>query len=105
MYGSYHPILVANKLNKPKEEEYDVAGPICESGDLLATARSLPPVEEGDLLAILNAGAYGFSMSSQYNARPKAAEVMVREGKSRIMREREQLDDLVRGQQQAVEWQ
>ena len=104
MYGSHHPILVANKLVATEEEKYDVAGPICESGDLLAKDRRLPKVEEGDLLAVLNAGAYGFSMSSQYNARPRAAEVLVREGKFKLVREREQLDDLMRGQQQAAEW-
>jgi diaminopimelate decarboxylase len=64
MYGSYHHILVANKLVATEEETYDVAGPICESGDLLAKDRQLPRIEEGDLLAVLNAGAYGFSMSS-----------------------------------------
>jgi diaminopimelate decarboxylase len=105
MYGSYHPILVANKLVATQEEKYDVAGPICESGDLLAKDRDLPKVEEGDLLAVLNAGAYGFSMSSQYNARPRAAEVLVKEGKFKLVREREQLDDLMRGQQQSAEWQ
>ena len=104
MYGSYHPILVANKLVSAEEEKYDVAGPICESGDLLAKDRQLPRVEEGDLLAVLNAGAYGFSMSSQYNARPRAAEVLVKEGKYKLVREREQLDDLMRGQKPA-EWQ
>jgi diaminopimelate decarboxylase len=105
MYGSYHPILVANKLVATGEEKYDVAGPLCESGDLLAKDRWLPKVEEGDLLAVLNAGAYGFTMSSQYNSRPRAAEVLVREGKYKLVREREQLDDLMRGQQQAAEWQ
>ena len=105
MYGSYHPILVANKLVATEEEKYDVAGPICESGDLLAKDRRLPKMEEGDLLAVLNAGAYGFSMSSQYNARPRAAEVLVKNGKYKLVREREQLDDLISGQQQAAEWQ
>ncbi len=105
MYGSYHPVIVANKLDATEEEEYTVAGPICESGDLLATERRLPQVKEGDLIAILNAGAYGFSMSSQYNARPRAAEVMVKEGKFKLVREREQLEDFMRGQQQEAEWQ
>ena len=104
MYSSYHPILVANKLGATEEEKYDVAGPICESVDLLAKDRRLPKVEEGDLLAVMNAGAYGFSMSSQYNARPRAAEVLVKESKYKLVREREQLDDLMRGQQSA-EWQ
>jgi diaminopimelate decarboxylase len=105
MYGSYHHIIVANKIVATEEEKYDVAGPICESGDLLAKERLLPKIEEGDILAILNAGAYGFSMSSQYNARPRAAEVMVKNGKYKLIREREQLDDLMAGQQQAAEWQ
>lgn len=105
MYGSYHPILVANKLVATEVDKYDIAGPICESGDLLAKDRRLPQVEEGDLLAVLNAGAYGYSMSSQYNARPRAAEVLVKEGKHRLVREREHLDDLMRGQYQTMEWQ
>jgi len=98
MYGSYHPILVANKLEAAEKETYDVAGPICESGDLLAKDRTMPKVEEGDLLAVLNAGAYGFSMSSQYNSRPRAAEVMIRQGKDVLVRNREQLSDLMASQ-------
>jgi diaminopimelate decarboxylase len=98
MYGSYHPILVANKLQATEKEIYDVAGPICESGDLLAKDRTMPKVEEGDLLAILNAGAYGFSMSSQYNSRPRAAEAMIRQGKDVIVRNREQFSDLIASQ-------
>ncbi len=101
MYGSYHHVLVANKLDVPEEETYDVAGPVCESGDLLARDRRLPKVEEGDLLAVLNAGAYGYAMSSQYNSRPRAAEVMVKDGKCAVVRERETLDDLMRGQRVA----
>jgi len=103
MYGSYHPILVANKLGLPEEETYDIAGPICEAGDLLARERKLPKVHEGDLLAILNAGAYGYSMSSQYNSRPRAAEVLVKDGKYALIREREDFDSLLRGQMVA-EW-
>jgi diaminopimelate decarboxylase len=94
MYGSYHPILVANKLGQKEKETYDVVGPICESGDALAKDRMLPEIAEGDLLAVLNAGAYGFSMSSQYNSRPRAAEVMIRNGKPVLVRKREQLGDL-----------
>jgi diaminopimelate decarboxylase len=101
MYGSYHHILVAKRLNAKEQETYDVVGPICESGDALAKDRKLPKVEEGDLLAVLNAGAYGFSMSSQYNARPRAAEVLIKNGKTALIREREQLDDLVSGQRMA----
>ena len=101
MYGSYHHVLVANKLGSPEKETYDVVGPICESGDALARDRRLPKIEEGDLLAVLNAGAYGFAMSSQYNARPRAAEVLVKNGKCTLVREREQLDDLMSGQRLA----
>jgi diaminopimelate decarboxylase len=98
MYGSYHPIIVANKVAHADKETYDVVGPICESGDALAKDRALPEVEEGDLLAVLNAGAYGFSMSSQYNSRPRAAEVMIRQGKDSLVRKREELSDLMTSQ-------
>ncbi|MFQ6095496.1 MAG: diaminopimelate decarboxylase [Candidatus Bathyarchaeia archaeon] len=98
MYGSYHPIILANRLDASEEEVYDVAGPICESGDLLARNRKLPKVREGDLLAVLNAGAYGYSMSSRYNSRPKCAEVLLKDGSSCIVRERETLEDLLNGQ-------
>ena len=98
MYGSYHPILVANKVAQAEKETYDVVGPICESGDVLAKDRALPKVEEGDLLAVLNAGAYGFSMSSPYNSRPRAAEVMIRQGKDVLVRKREELSDLMSSQ-------
>jgi diaminopimelate decarboxylase len=98
MYGSYHPVVVASKLDEPEEEVCDVAGPICESGDLLARDRRLPKVREGDLLAILNAGAYGFSMSSQYNSRPRCAEVLVKEGEYTLIREKEPFETLLKGQ-------
>jgi diaminopimelate decarboxylase len=103
MYGSYHPVVVANKLNSPEEEVVDVVGPICESGDVLARDRLLPKIAEGDLLAVLNAGAYGFAMSSQYNARPRAAEVLVKNGKYALVRERETFEDLLACQREA-EW-
>jgi len=103
MYGSYHPIVVANKLDSAEEETVDVVGPICESGDALARDRLLPKIEEGDLLAVLNAGAYGFAMSSQYNARPRAAEVLVKNGKCALVRKRETFEDLLTGQRVA-EW-
>ena len=97
MYGSYHQILAASAMNAP-EEIVDVYGPLCESGDLFARGRSIPRVSEGSLLAIMNAGAYGFSMASSYNSRPLPAEVMVKDGEARLIRERETLADLVRGQ-------
>jgi len=98
MYGSYHPVAVANKLNESDAETYDIAGPLCESGDLLARDRQLPQISEGDLLAILNVGAYGFSMSSQYNSRPRCAEVLVKNGKYAPIRERETFKALLSGQ-------
>ncbi len=72
----------------------DVVGPVCESGDFLARERRLPPLERGDLLAVKKAGAYGFAMSSQYNSRPRAAEVLVDGGRARLVRRRETLKDL-----------
>ena len=74
----------------------DVVGPVCETGDFLARDRALPPVETGDLLAVLDAGAYGFCMSSNYNLRPRAAEALVEDGKVRLVRRRETFEDLVR---------
>jgi diaminopimelate decarboxylase len=95
MYDSYHHILVANKLNEKNTAVFDVVGPLCESGDVLAKDRELPLIVEGDVLAILNTGAYGFSMSSQYNSRPRAAEVMIQQGKPVLVRVREQIQDLL----------
>ena len=97
MYGSYHHIHSASGLDETAQA-YTVYGPLCESGDIFARDRMIPKVAEGDLLAIMNAGAYGFSMSSHYNSRPKAAEVLAKDGKSRLIRERETLQDLLRGQ-------
>jgi len=91
-------MLVANKLNHPLTEEYDVVGPLCESGDIFARGRLLPNLSEGDLLAVLNAGAYGFSMASQYNSRPRPAEVLVKDGHYELIREQETLKDLLNGQ-------
>jgi len=101
MYGSYHHILTADKLNRVDEEVYDVAGPLCESGDLLARDRKMSKIEEGRLLVILNAGAYGYSMSSQYNSRPKPSEILVKDGKYALIRERETIEDLSTNQRTA----
>jgi diaminopimelate decarboxylase len=95
MYNSYHYILVADKPEAKPTQDIDVAGNICESGDLFARSRSLPDVVEGDVLAILNAGAYAFSMASQYNSRPRPAEVLVKDGEVEIIRERETFADLL----------
>jgi len=74
----------------------DVVGPVCETGDFLARDRSLPEVGPGELLAVRDAGAYGFSMSSNYNLRPRAAELLIEEGRARLVRRRETFEDLVR---------
>ena len=76
----------------------DVVGPVCESGDFLAKDRPIPPVERGDLFAVRSSGAYGFSMSSNYNGRVRAAEVLVKGDRFELVRERETYEDLVRGE-------
>ncbi|MBC7260442.1 MAG: diaminopimelate decarboxylase, partial [Chloroflexi bacterium] len=91
MYGAYHPIVNASRV-RGEEEVVTVAGNLCESGDVFAKDRKLTVCEEGDVLAILNAGAYGFAMSSNYNARPRPAEILVGEGRARVIRERERIE-------------
>jgi len=76
-------------------EVVDVVGPVCESGDFFARDRSLPEVREGELLAILDAGAYGMSLASNYNSRPRAAEVLVERKTARLIRKRERISDLL----------
>jgi diaminopimelate decarboxylase len=95
MYDSYHYAVVANKAASTPEDTYTIVGPICETGDILAKDRQMPKVEKGDLIAILDAGAYGFSMSSQYNGRPRCSEVLVKDGASDIIRTREDVEDLL----------
>lgn len=98
MYGSYHHIVVANKPNAENTQNIDIAGNVCESGDLFARDRPMPEIEEGNILAIFNAGAYAFSMSSQYNSRPKTMEVLVNNGESEVVRERETFADVLANQ-------
>jgi diaminopimelate decarboxylase len=76
----------------------DVVGPICESGDFLAKDRAMLVPNPGELLAVMSAGAYGFTMSSNYNSRPRAAEVLVDGSAFKVIRQRETYDDLVRGE-------
>ncbi|HZD43690.1 MAG TPA: diaminopimelate decarboxylase, partial [Methanomicrobiales archaeon] len=95
MYDAYHEVMVANKADRPAEETYTIAGPICESGDILAADRSLPHLEAGDYIALLDAGAYGFAMSSQYNARPRCAEVLLTGKEAALMRREETIDDIL----------
>ncbi len=96
-YNSYHEILPVHKKPRAKQT-VDVVGPICETGDFLATSRSLPRMEPGELLAVMSAGAYGFTMASHYNTRPKACEVLVKGKHFYVIRERETLADLLRGE-------
>lgn len=97
LYDAYHPILPADQ-GRNSLETVDVVGPVCESGDFLAKGRKLPRSRPGDLLSVGKAGAYGFSMSSQYNSRPRAAEALVEGRGSRLIRRRETLKDIVRGE-------
>ena len=98
LYGSHHEILPVIKSPRRASIKADVVGPICESGDFLARGRELRGVKEGELLAVMSAGAYGMSMSSNYNSRPRAAEVLVDGKKHRLIRRRETYRDLVRGE-------
>lgn len=98
MYDSYQHVVVANKADAPAKDIYSIAGPICETGDILAHDRELPHIEKGDIIAVLDTGAYGFSMSSQYNGRVRCAEVLVNDGKVDVIRKRESYDDLLANQ-------
>jgi diaminopimelate decarboxylase len=99
LYGAHHDIrLVDEQRQGAAPETVDVVGPICESGDFLAKDRTMPRVEEGDLLAVMGAGAYGFAMASNYNTRPRAAEVLVDGNRYTIVRRRETYEDLVAGE-------
>ncbi|MDP1559105.1 MAG: diaminopimelate decarboxylase [Nitrosomonas sp.] len=93
LYDAYHEILPVNK-NQGKDEFYQIVGPICETGDFLGHDRKLSLVK-GDLLAVMSAGAYGMSMSSNYNTRPRAAEVMVEGENIHLIRERETINQLI----------
>ena len=99
LYDSYHEVRPVSeaRLGGPTEK-VDVVGPICESGDFLAKDRELARTEEGDLLAVMSAGAYGFAMASNYNTRPRAAEVLVDGNRYTIVRRRETYEDLVAGE-------
>ena len=98
LYQAYQAIWPVDKTRQGTFVA-DVVGPVCESGDFLARDRCLSKVEPGDLLAVMSAGAYGFTMASNYNSRPRAAEILVDDDKSFIIRERESYMDLIRGEQ------
>ena len=97
LYGAYHRLV---PVGRPSEtlEVVDVVGPICESGDFLAQDRELPRLESSDLVAVRSAGAYGFAMASNYNSRPRPPEVLVDGESFHVIRDRETLEDLWRGE-------
>jgi len=97
LYGSHHQIVPVRREQR-EEEVVDVVGPVCETGDFLARERALPRMEQGELLAVMSAGAYGFTMSSNYNSRRRPPEVMVEGERFAVVREREEWPDLVRGE-------
>jgi diaminopimelate decarboxylase len=104
LYQSYHeivPVKERKSERKRKISKIDIVGPVCESGDFFALDRGMPELHEGDLLAILSAGAYGFVMASNYNSRPLPAEVLVRGDKFGLIRKRQTWEDLVRGEVEA----
>jgi diaminopimelate decarboxylase len=96
LYQAYHEILPVVKDATSKPAVVDIVGPVCETGDFFARDRGLPEVKEGDLVAILDAGAYGMSLSSNYNTRPRPAEVLVEGKRARLIRRRETIQDLTR---------
>ena len=98
LYQAHHDILPVRQVPNASEAVFDVVGPVCESGDFLAQGRTLPAVKAGDLLAVMSAGAYGFTMASNYNSRPRVPEILVKGAESFVIRDRETFDDLVRGE-------
>jgi len=95
LYQAYHEIVPVAPARKSRKMPVDVVGPVCETGDFFARDRRLPPVKPGDLLAILDAGAYGMSLASNYNSRLRPAEVLVEGRRVRLIRRRETVDDLL----------
>ena len=99
LYGSYHGLMAVDRSVEDRGTMVaDVVGPICESGDFLAQDREIPAFETGDLIAVTSAGAYGFTMSSNYNSRPRVPEIMVQGERVMTVRQRETFEDLVRGE-------
>ena len=99
LYEAYHKIIPVRKPGKgAKKIKYDIVGPICETGDFLANKRTLSALNQGELLAVMGAGAYGYTMSSNYNSRPRSCEVMVDGSRFFVVKKRETYKDLVRGE-------
>jgi diaminopimelate decarboxylase len=98
LYGAYHEIIPVIRKDGSAPESGDIVGPVCETGDFFARDRELTGVEEGDLLAILDAGAYGMVLASNYNTRPRPAEILVKGKTAKIIRKREKLSELLRAE-------
>jgi diaminopimelate decarboxylase len=98
LYDAHHEIVPLKTPASNKTMKVDVVGPICESGDFLAKARNLPVTKEGDFLAVMCTGAYGFSMASNYNSRRRPAEVLIKGNRVKLIRKREGLEDLIRNE-------
>jgi diaminopimelate decarboxylase len=96
LYGAHHEIVPIGVLDETTTETADIVGPVCETGDFFARNRNIPAAQEGDILAILDTGAYGMVLASNYNTRPRAAEVLVSGKDARVIRRRETVPDLMR---------
>jgi len=103
LYQAYHEIVPVAARRGSRKMVADVVGPVCETGDFFARDRELPPVAAGDLVAILDAGAYGMSLASNYNARLRPAEVLVEGRRARVIREREKIEDLLAAERRALQ--
>ena len=105
LYQSYHEIVpVTEAQSSGAREKIDVVGPVCESGDFFALDRPMPELREGDLLAVMSAGAYGFVMASNYNSRPLPAEALVRGDQFALIRKRQELAEMVRDEVEPGTW-
>jgi diaminopimelate decarboxylase len=103
LYDAWHEIVPLS-LREGPPQLYDVVGPVCESSDIFAKDRLLPPCEPGDLLMIRTTGAYGAAMASNYNSRPLAAEVLLDHGRYAVVRRRQTFEEMIAGEQLAGSW-
>jgi diaminopimelate decarboxylase len=98
LYNAYHEIVPVLLRNQRNNKPVDVVGPVCETGDFFARGRELPTVQEHDLLAIMDAGAYGMALASNYNSRPRSPELLVDKKRVKLIRRRETIADLIRAE-------
>jgi diaminopimelate decarboxylase len=99
MYEAFHGVVAVNTQSSTPAQQYDIVGPVCESGDWLARNRTLS-IQQGDLLAVLSAGAYGMTMSSNYNSRGRCAEVLIDNGQATLIRRRETIEDQLQAERE-----